>query len=171
MRGEGSRLQVCLFSFDSDFLSFPFLTETERCPQFKATVRPSQPFTRISRTGLLCPFLRTWASFLILFLLARPRIPQLAPSGSLPKVLEALAKPPFEPLTEASRLHRSVNTVFLVAVASSQRCSTLNALRVSPGHLRFDRLGVHLVPSPPFIAKNQSASSGSIEICLLLLCS
>ena len=110
--------------------------------------------------------LRTWASFLILFLLARPRIPQLAPSGSLPKVLEALAKPPFEPLAEASLLHLTVKTVFLVAVASSQRCSTLNALRVSPGHLRFDRLGVRLVPSPSFIAKNQTASSGSIEICL-----
>ena len=100
------------------------------------------------------------------FFLARPRNPQLTPSWSLPKVLDALAKPPFEPLAKASLLHLTVKTVFLVAVASSQRCSTLNALRVSPGHLRFDRLGVRLVPSPSFIAKNQTASSGSIEICL-----
>ena len=52
------------------------------------------------------------------FFLARPKNPQLAPSWSLPKVLEALAKPLFEPLAEASLKHLTIKTVFLVAVAS-----------------------------------------------------
>ena len=55
-------------------------------------------------------------------------------------------------------------TSFLLAIASGQRRSSLHALSISPGHIRWERYGVRLIPVTSFIAKNQTASSGSIEI-------
>ena len=55
---------------------------------------------------------------------------KLLPSWSLPAVLEALAKPPFEPLAEVSLRD-------LVAIASGQRRSALHALSTAPGHVRW----------------------------------
>ena len=100
------------------------------------------------------------------FFLRRPQSTPLAPSWSLPKVLEALANPPFEPLSEASFHHLTVKTVFLVAVASGHRRSSLHALSIAEGHIRFEPRGVRLRPEPRFIAKNQTASSGPVEIFL-----
>ena len=55
---------------------------------------------------------------------------------------------------------------FLVAIASGHRISTLHALSIEPGHIRWEPNGVRLVPRPDFIAKNQSPSSQSVEIFL-----
>ena len=81
-------------------------------------------------------------------------------------VLRALAQPPFEPLSKASLHHLSVKTAFLLAIASGQRRSTLHALSVAPGHLRWERQGVRLVPNSTFVAKNQCESSGTVEIVI-----
>ena len=81
-------------------------------------------------------------------------------------MLRALGKAPFEPLHKASLYHLTIKTVFLVAVASGQRQSTLHALLSDPGHLRWENSGVRLIPSASFLAKNQTAASGSIEIFL-----
>ena len=106
------------------------------------------------------------SSILRAFHLKRPQNRRLTPSWSLPKVLEALAQPPYEPLSEASLHHLSIKTAFLLAIASGQRRSTLHALSVAPGHLRWEREGVRLIPNSTFIAKNQSESSGTVEIVL-----
>ena len=80
-------------------------------------------------------------------------------------VLRALAKAPFEPLHKVS-LHCLAIKTFLVAIASGHRISTLHALSIETGHVRWEPAGVRLVPSPDFIAKNQSPSSQSVEIFL-----
>ena len=96
--------------------------------------------------------------------LKRPPSRKLLPSWSLPAVLEALSKPPFEPLAEATLRNLTIKTVFLVAIASGQRRSALHALSTAPGHVRWERTGVRLIPSPSYIAKNQTASSAPVEV-------
>ena len=98
--------------------------------------------------------------------LQRPPVRKLLPSWSLPTVLEALSKAPFEPLAEASLRSLTIKTVFLVAIASGQRRSALHALSSAPGHIRWERTGVRLIPNPSYIAKNQTASSAPVEIFL-----
>ena len=100
------------------------------------------------------------------FYLKRPRTKSLIPSWSLPAVLQALAKEPFEPMYKASLHHLTLKTVFLVAIASGHRVSTLQALSVEPGHIRWEASGVRLVPRADFIAKNQTHSSPLVEIFL-----
>ena len=54
-----------------------------------------------------------------------------------------------------------------MVIASGHRISTLHALSIEPGHIRWEPAGVRLVPRPGFIAKkNQSPSSQSVEIFL-----
>ena len=96
--------------------------------------------------------------------LKRPPSRKLLPSWSLPAVLEALSKPPFEPLAEATLRNLTIKTVFLVAIASGQRRSALHALSTAPGHVRWERTGVQLIPNPSYIAKNQTASSAPVEV-------
>ena len=96
--------------------------------------------------------------------LKRPPARKLLPSWNFPAVLEALAKLLFEPLAEASLRDLSVKTVFLVAIASGQRRSALHALSTAPGHVRWERTGVRLIPNPLYIAKNQTASSAPVEV-------
>ena len=57
-------------------------------------------------------------------------------------------------------------TVFLVAIASGHRSSSLHALSVVEGHVRFEPRGVRLRPEASFIAMNQTDSSGPVEIFL-----
>ena len=100
------------------------------------------------------------------FFLKRPANRRLTPAWGLPLVLDALAKPPFEPLCKASLHHLSIKTAFLIAIASGQRRSSIHALSNAPGHIRWERHGVRLIPKPSFIAKNQTDSSGAIEVFL-----
>ena len=96
----------------------------------------------------------------------RPPVKRLLPSWSLPAVLRALAQAPFEPMYKASLHHITIKTVFLVAIASGHRVSTLQALSVDPGHIRWEPSGVRLIPRADFIAKNQSQNSPMVEIFL-----
>ena len=79
-------------------------------------------------------------------------------------MLRALAEAPFEPLAKASLMDLTVKTTFLLAVASGQRRSMLHALSVALGHIRWEKDGVRLIPTPSFLAKNQSASSKPVEL-------
>ena len=103
------------------------------------------------------------------FFLKRPPSRSLIPSWSLPSVLCSLTSSPFEPLHKASLFHLTLKTVFRLAVASGQRRSSLQALSIEPGHLRWENSGVRLIPKASFIAKNQTASSGSVEVFFPLL--
>ncbi|XP_071484026.1 uncharacterized protein [Diadema antillarum] len=98
------------------------------------------------------------------FFLERPPSRRLLPSWSLPRVLEALARSPFEPLAEASLRDLTIKTVFLLAIASGQRRSALHALSTLQGHIRWERAGVRLILNPSYVAKNQTAASSPVEI-------
>ena len=100
------------------------------------------------------------------FFLKRSPVKTLLPAWILPVVLRALSKAPFEPLHKASLHCLAIKSAFFVAIASGHRISTLHALSVEPGHIRWEPAGVRLVPRPGFIAKNQSPSSQSVEIFL-----
>ena len=72
-------------------------------------------------------------------------------------MLEALSKPPYEPLREASFKHLTLKTVFLLAMASAGRRSELQPLRFDQNYIQFKpkRAGVTLYFSPEFMRKNQ----------------
>lgn len=100
------------------------------------------------------------------FLLKRPPVKSLTPAWSLPSVLKVLMQAPFEPLATTSLRNLTLKTVFLVAVASGHRVSTLGALCLDRGHIRWEPSGVRLIPKPGFLAKNQGVSSPVVEIFL-----
>ena len=96
----------------------------------------------------------------------RPPVQRLLPPWSLTEVLKVLAKPPFEPLSKASLKHLTMKTVFLLAIASGRRRSAIHALSSAEGHIRWEPSGVRLLPKPGFVAKNQDALSGGLDIVL-----
>ena len=70
-------------------------------------------------------------------------------------VLQALSKPPFEPLTSLGLELLSLKTFFLLALASAKWVSELYALSVHPSCLRLGEEGsaVSLLPNPAFLPK------------------
>ena len=108
-------------------------------------------------TVLNSPFL---SSCLGLSSLKRPPSRSLVPSWSPHPVLRALVEAPFEPLHNVSLFLLSVQAVPLIAFASGQRYSSIHALSVDPGHIRWENSGVRLIPSASFLTKKQSESSG-----------
>ena len=94
------------------------------------------------------------------FELARPVSRSLAPKWNLSVVLKSLIKGPFEPLGDASILHLTWKTVFLLTLATSKRRSEIHAFSVEPHCFRFNADGsVSLTFQPGFLAKNQLPSS------------
>ena len=89
--------------------------------------------------------------------LQRPRVTPVLPQWDLGIVLEALSKPPYEPLREASFKHFTLKTVFLLAMASAGRRSELHVLRYDRNYIQFKPkgAGVTLYFSPEFMRKNQ----------------
>ena len=91
--------------------------------------------------------------------LQRPRVTctSVFPQWDLGIVLEALSKPPCEPLREASFKHLTLKTVFLLAMASAGGRSELQALRFDQNYIQFKPkgAGVTLYFSPEFMRKNQ----------------
>ena len=73
-------------------------------------------------------------------------------------MLEVLSKTPYEPLWEASLKHLTLKTVFLLAMASVDRRSELQALVSEPQYIQFKPKGadVTLYFSPKFMRKNQT---------------
>ena len=59
--------------------------------------------------------------------------------------LEALSKPPYEPLLEASLKHLTLKTVFLIAISSAGRHSELRALMFHPKYIQFKPKGVVII--------------------------
>ena len=64
--------------------------------------------------------------------LQRPRLTPVLPQWDLGIVPEALSKPPYEPVREASLKHSTLKTVFLLAITSGGRRSKLQALVFDP---------------------------------------
>ena len=86
-----------------------------------------------------------------------PRMTPVLPQWDLGIVLEALSKPPYEPLREACLKHPTLKTVFLFAMASAGRCSELQALVFDLHYVQFKPkgAGVTLYFSPEFMRKKQ----------------
>ena len=78
--------------------------------------------------------------------LQRPRLTPVLPQWEIGIVLEALSKPPYEPLREASLKHLTLNTVFLLAMASAIRRSELQALVFDQQYIQFKPKGAGVIP-------------------------
>ena len=93
--------------------------------------------------------------------LERPRVTPVLPQWDLGIVLEALSKPPYEPLREASFKHLTLKTVFLLVMASAGRLSELHALRFDQNYIQFKPkgAGVTLYFNPEFMQEPEAESS------------
>ena len=112
----------------------------------------------LNRTGKAKVVLhKTISSMIASMELQRPRVTPVLPQWDLGIVLQALSKPPYEPLREVSFKHLTLKTVFLLAMASAGRRSELNALRFDQNYIQFKPkgAGVTLYFSPEFMRKNQ----------------
>ena len=68
--------------------------------------------------------------------LKRPRMTLVLPRWDLGIMLQALSKPPYEPLREASLKHLTLKTVCLLAMASPGRRSELQGLVFDPRYVQ-----------------------------------
>ena len=70
--------------------------------------------------------------------------------------LICLLKAPYEPQHKASKLHVTVKTAFLLALATDKRCSEIHALAMDSNHVRFNQSdgSVSLIVQTEFLAKN-----------------
>ena len=95
------------------------------------------------------------------FQIERPPQRKIAPQWNLSLVLQALLKPPFEPISRCDLKSLTLKTVFLVALASGRRRSELHALCFDSHHFRQnqDQTLVTLYPALDFVAKNQVLDS------------
>ena len=112
----------------------------------------------LNRTGKTKVVLhRTISDMIASMELQRPRATPVLPQWDLGVVIEALNKPPYEPLREASFKYLTLKTVFLLAMASAGRRSELHALRFDQNFIQFKPkgAGVTLYFSPEFMRKNQ----------------
>ena len=80
--------------------------------------------------------------------LQRPRVTPVLPQWDLCIVLEALSKPPYEEIQEASSKHLTLKTVFLLAMASAGRHSELQALKFDQNYIQFKPKGAGITYSP-----------------------
>ena len=96
----------------------------------------------LNRTGKANVVLhRTISDMIASMELQRPRVTPVLPQWDLGIVLEALSKPPYEPLREASFKYLTLKTVFLLAMASAGRRSELHALRFDQNYIQFKPKG------------------------------
>ena len=73
------------------------------------------------------------------FELQRPVQRSLTPKRDLSWVLVCLPTAPYEPLHKASKLHVTIMTIFLLALATAKGCSAIHALAINANHLRFNQ--------------------------------
>ena len=96
----------------------------------------------ISHTGSAAEVQAKTISDMIMSMeLQRPRLTPVLPQWDLGIVLEALSKPPYEPLRQASLKHLTLKTVFLLAMALGGRRSELQGLWFDPQCIQFKPKG------------------------------
>ena len=96
----------------------------------------------------------------------------LPPKWDLSWVLVCLQKAPYEPLHKASKLHVTLKTAFLLALATAKRCSKIHALAMDSNHLRFSQSdgSVSLTVQTGFLAKKSPIDMrGKWLNCILCL--
>ncbi|KAK0145714.1 hypothetical protein N1851_015374 [Merluccius polli] len=99
----------------------------------------------------------------------RPVSRNLTAPWDLSTVLDALSRPPFEPLQQVELKTLSFKTALLLALASAKRVSDIHALSVSPACMQFLRGNskVLLKPNPAFVPKVFDSASSYRPIELL----
>ena len=111
-----------------------------------------------SRTEL--SYSQELSSLIRSFQLERPLQRKVAPPPpwNLSLVVQALTKPPFEPIAKCELKFLTLKSVFLVALASGRRRSELHALCFDSHHFRQnqDQSMVTLYPDLEFVAKTQA---------------
>ncbi|XP_072008159.1 uncharacterized protein [Engystomops pustulosus] len=96
----------------------------------------------------------------------RPQVLKRVPSWDLSLVLDALSRPPFEPLKDASIKNLTLKTSLLVAVTSARRLGELQAISIREPYMCIlpDRITLTLDPS--FVPKVASRFHKNQEIIL-----
>lgn len=94
------------------------------------------------------------------FCLNRPVNRQLYPKWDLCVVLNALMKPPFEPISSASMIFVTKKTAFLLLLASGARRSEIHALDIKKFMHCKDPEKYWLAPNDTFLAKNFNTKTG-----------
>ncbi len=89
----------------------------------------------------------------------RPRVRSRVPPWDLVVVLEAICRPPFEPIEETSERFLTLKTVLLFALSFLKRVGDLQALSVAPSYLDFapGLAKVFLYPRSGYIPKVPSS--------------
>ncbi|KAL0194818.1 hypothetical protein M9458_008390, partial [Cirrhinus mrigala] len=90
----------------------------------------------------------------------RPPVQPRIPTWDLSVVLEALCRPPFEPIEEISDRFLTIKTFLLLALSSLKRVGDLQALSVAPSFLEFapGLSKAFLYPRPGYIPKVPSST-------------
>ncbi|KAI2653858.1 ORF V: Enzymatic polyprotein [Labeo rohita] len=90
----------------------------------------------------------------------RPPVRPRVPPWDLSVVLEALCRPPFEPVEEISDRFLTIKTVLLLALSSLKRVGDLQALSVAPSFLDFapGLSKAFLYPRPGYVPKVPSST-------------
>lgn len=148
----------------ADFLEFLF-TARGLAPRTIRSYRSAVSKVHPGWNGLPVGRNKVLSDMISAFFISRPPVRKLVPNWSLQLVLLKLCDLPFEPLAKADLKWLTLKTVFLVAVASGRRVSSLHALSVGEGHLRENQSGTTLIPSPGFLAKNESINYMAKSIC------
>ncbi|XP_061443331.1 uncharacterized protein LOC133365453 isoform X1 [Rhineura floridana] len=102
--------------------------------------------------------------------LRSPAVAHRFPSWSLSKVLQALQRPPFEPLRTVPLRLLSFKVVFLIAITSARRVSELGALSSARHLCVFHKDSVVLKTDPSFCPKVNSVFHCNQDIVLPSFC-
>ena len=86
----------------------------------------------------------------------------VVPSWDVAFVLEALRRPPFEPIETCSVKLLTFKTAFLMALATGRRVSKLHAVQVEGLSCPKDRSFILCKVNPTFVAKNQIATNSRV---------
>ena len=96
----------------------------------------------LSHTGMAAAVqAKTMSDMITSMELQRPRMTLVLPQWDLDIILEALSKPPYVLLREASLKQLTFKTVFFLAMASAGRRSELQALVFDPQYIQFKPKG------------------------------
>ena len=141
---------------------YPLFDTHSLSPQTIRAIEPAQcsAFVRTGKASAVQD--RTVSDMIASMELHRPRVvTPVLPQWDLGIVLEALSKPNWDSLREASLNHLTLKTVFLLVMASAGRHIELQALVFDPKYIQLKPKGAG---AHPFLS-----NSGIIQIVILLI--
>ncbi|XP_072010038.1 uncharacterized protein [Engystomops pustulosus] len=100
----------------------------------------------------------------------RPQILRRVPTWDLKLVLDALSRPPFEPLDSANIKNLTLKTTLLVAVTTARRLGEIQAISIKEPYMRVLSDRIILTLDPGFIPKVTSRFHRAQEITLPSFC-